>query len=95
MENLIYWNGKPVGREAGARILFFPSAPREAVVALTHRQAPAPAAQDAVPAMADIVAALQATIDTIPVLASQVGALIEERTAVPEKQAGAQVRRLD
>lgn len=32
-ENLIYWQGKPVGIEANGRIAWFASAPREAVEA--------------------------------------------------------------
>lgn len=33
MENLIYWNGKPVGIDNGNYITWFASAPREAIEA--------------------------------------------------------------
>lgn len=35
MENLIYWQGKAVGIEVAGRIQWFPSAPREAIAALS------------------------------------------------------------
>jgi hypothetical protein len=34
-ENLIYWKDRPVGIEAGGRILWFSDAPREAIEALS------------------------------------------------------------
>ena len=33
MENIIYWNGKPVGIDGGSYISWFSSAPAEAIVA--------------------------------------------------------------
>ncbi|CAE6787808.1 hypothetical protein [Paraburkholderia haematera] len=33
MENAVYWKGRQVGIECAGRILWFPSAPQEAVVA--------------------------------------------------------------
>lgn len=33
MENAIYWNGRQVGIEAAGRIVWFPSAPAEAIAA--------------------------------------------------------------
>ncbi|MFL9862960.1 hypothetical protein PQR67_02115 [Paraburkholderia fungorum] len=33
MENAVYWNARQVGIECAGRILWFPSAPREAVLA--------------------------------------------------------------
>lgn len=35
MESLIYWHGVAVGRDCGGYIVWFPSAPREAIEALT------------------------------------------------------------
>jgi hypothetical protein len=35
MENLIYWQGKAVGIEQGDYIVWFPSAPLEAITALS------------------------------------------------------------
>lgn len=37
-ENLIYWNGKPVGIDGGHYIAWFPSAPREAIEAFKDRK---------------------------------------------------------
>lgn len=34
-ENLVYWNGKPVGMEAYGRIVFFIDAPQEALEAMS------------------------------------------------------------
>lgn len=34
MENLIYWNGKPVGIDNGSHITWFAGAPREAIEAM-------------------------------------------------------------
>lgn len=34
MENAIYWQGRQVGIESGGRILWFPSAPAEAIQSL-------------------------------------------------------------
>lgn len=33
METAVYWDGRQVGIEANGRILWFPSAPREAIEA--------------------------------------------------------------
>jgi len=33
-ENVIYWNGVPVGIDCGSYISWFPSAPKEAVLAI-------------------------------------------------------------
>ena len=33
MENAVYWKGRQVGIECAGRILWFPSAPQEAVLA--------------------------------------------------------------
>ena len=33
MENLIYWNGQPIGLDCGDHIAWFPSAPQEAIEA--------------------------------------------------------------
>ncbi|MET3229951.1 UNVERIFIED_ORG: hypothetical protein ABIC54_002136 [Burkholderia sp. 1263] len=38
MENAVYWNGRQVGIECAGRILWFPSAPQEAVVAYGTRR---------------------------------------------------------
>lgn len=35
MENLIYWNGVAVGIESGSMIQWFPSAPKEAIEAIS------------------------------------------------------------
>lgn len=37
MENLIYWNGIAVGMDCGAYISWFPSAPKEAIDALSQK----------------------------------------------------------
>jgi hypothetical protein len=36
-ENIVYWQGLPVGIEANGRITWFPSATREAIEALSRR----------------------------------------------------------
>lgn len=42
MENAVYWKGRQVGIECAGRILWFSSAPQEAVAAYsTQRQEPA------------------------------------------------------
>ncbi|RWB50935.1 MAG: hypothetical protein EOQ48_35355 [Mesorhizobium sp.] len=38
MENAVYWNGRQVGIECDGRILWFSSAPPEAVAAYGNRQ---------------------------------------------------------
>jgi len=35
MENLVYWHGIAVGIEQAGRIIFFPSASKEAIAALS------------------------------------------------------------
>jgi hypothetical protein len=47
MENAVYWNGRQVGIECEGRILWFSSAPRQAIAAYSEPQA-APAIKDPV-----------------------------------------------
>jgi hypothetical protein len=37
MENLIYWQGVAVGIDCGTYVSWFPSAPKEAIDALTQK----------------------------------------------------------
>jgi hypothetical protein len=48
MENAVYWNGRQVGIECAGRILWFVSAPREAIAAYDTPRAELPAAEDSV-----------------------------------------------
>jgi hypothetical protein len=80
MENLIYWQGKAVGRDFGSYTSFFPSAPPDAVAALSHKPENRPAIVPN-PQVVGIVATLEAQLDAIPELATAVEALMKERTA--------------
>ncbi|GIZ52527.1 hypothetical protein NCCP691_25410 [Noviherbaspirillum aridicola] len=86
MENLIYWQGKAVGREFGDYVTFFPSAPPEAVAALSQRAKHTEADSEKV--LASVVTALNVQLDTLPGLADAVEALIKQRASQAEIQSG-------
>jgi hypothetical protein len=48
MENAVYWNGRQVGIECDGRILWFSSAPQEAVAAYGIQQAEPARVEDSV-----------------------------------------------
>jgi hypothetical protein len=48
MENAVYWNGRQVGIECAGRILWFTSAPQEAIDAYGAPRAEQPAVDDSV-----------------------------------------------
>ncbi|NPT42120.1 hypothetical protein GNZ12_12490 [Paraburkholderia sp. 1N] len=48
MENAVYWKGRQVGIESAGRILWFPSAPQEAVLAYGTKPAENVIVEDAV-----------------------------------------------
>ncbi|MEM5456779.1 MULTISPECIES: hypothetical protein [Paraburkholderia] len=48
MENAVYWKGRQVGIECDGRILWFSSAPQEAVAAYGTQQAEPARAEDSV-----------------------------------------------
>lgn len=48
MENAVYWKGRQVGIECAGRILWFSSAPQEAVLAYGRRPAGSVIVEDAV-----------------------------------------------
>jgi hypothetical protein len=48
MENAVYWKGRQVGIECAGRILWFPSAPQEAVLAYGTKPAENVIVEDAV-----------------------------------------------
>ncbi|MFM0715953.1 hypothetical protein PQQ73_06405 [Paraburkholderia strydomiana] len=48
MENAVYWKGREVGIECAGRILWFASAPREAIAAYGKPQEEPAAAKDSV-----------------------------------------------
>jgi hypothetical protein len=48
MENAVYWNDRQVGIECAGRILWFPSAPQEAIDAYGAPRAQQPVVDDSV-----------------------------------------------
>lgn len=79
MENLIYWQGKAVGREFGNYVTFFPSAPPEAVAALSPQgTGTKPGTENA---LESVVTALNAQLDAIPGLADAVESLMKQRAS--------------
>lgn len=63
MENAVYWKGRQVGIECAGRILWFSSAPKEAVSAYGTQQAVNVIVADAVVARNLVIAARDDRLD--------------------------------